>query len=109
MHEGRVPLHTIRADIDYGFTEAHTIMGRIGIKVWIYKGDILPELKTVEAEVAAEAAPQPVAAAPTGASPVIETPAVPAAESSVKIEKAPVTSPAPSPSVTSTTSSTKEA
>ena len=36
MHQGRVPLHTIRADIDYGFTEAHTTMGRLGIKVWIY-------------------------------------------------------------------------
>ncbi|MBN1643336.1 MAG: 30S ribosomal protein S3 [Dehalococcoidales bacterium] len=43
MHEGRVPLHTIRADIDYGFTEAKTVMGRIGIKVWIYKGEVLPE------------------------------------------------------------------
>jgi len=43
MHEGRVPLHTIRADIDYGFTEARTVMGRIGIKVWIYKGEVLPE------------------------------------------------------------------
>jgi len=58
MHEGRVPLHTMRADIDYGFTEAHTIMGRIGIKIWIYKGDILPELKTEEGgTVAAETAP----------------------------------------------------
>lgn len=40
--EGRVPLHTIRADIDYGFSEAHTTYGLIGVKVWIYKGDILP-------------------------------------------------------------------
>jgi small subunit ribosomal protein S3 len=40
---GRVPLHTLRANIDYGFSEAHTAMGRIGVKVWIYKGDILPE------------------------------------------------------------------
>jgi small subunit ribosomal protein S3 len=40
--EGRVPLHTLRADIDYGMREAHTTMGRIGVKVWIYKGDILP-------------------------------------------------------------------
>jgi small subunit ribosomal protein S3 len=45
MHQGRVPLHTIRADIDYGFSEAHTTMGRLGIKVWIYKGDVLPEAK----------------------------------------------------------------
>ena len=40
--EGRVPLHTIRADIDYGFREARTPQGRVGVKVWIYKGDILP-------------------------------------------------------------------
>ena len=41
--EGRVPLHTLRADIDYGVAEAATTMGRIGIKVWLYKGDILPQ------------------------------------------------------------------
>jgi small subunit ribosomal protein S3 len=41
--EGRVPLHTIRADIDYGVTEARTTMGRIGVKVWINKGEIMPE------------------------------------------------------------------
>ncbi len=40
---GRVPLQTIRADIDYAVVHAHTIYGRIGVKVWIYKGDILPE------------------------------------------------------------------
>jgi small subunit ribosomal protein S3 len=38
--EGRVPLHTLRADIDYGFYEAKTTFGRIGVKVWIYKGDV---------------------------------------------------------------------
>jgi len=41
--EGSVPLHTLRADIDYGFAEAHTTYGVIGVKVWIYKGEILPE------------------------------------------------------------------
>ncbi|MBS3947306.1 MAG: 30S ribosomal protein S3 [Dethiobacter sp.] len=41
-HEGTVPLQTLRADIDYGFAEAHTTYGRIGVKVWIYKGEILP-------------------------------------------------------------------
>jgi small subunit ribosomal protein S3 len=41
--EGRVPLHTLRADIDYGFVEARTTFGRIGVKVWINKGEILPE------------------------------------------------------------------
>ena len=45
-HRGQMPLHKLRANIDYGFTEAHTVMGRIGIKVWIYKGDILPEVRT---------------------------------------------------------------
>jgi len=44
-HEGTVPLQTLRADIDYGFVEAHTTYGRIGVKVWIYKGEILPGAK----------------------------------------------------------------
>ena len=43
--EGRVPLHTLRADIDYGAAEARTTYGRIGIKVWIYHGDVLPEAR----------------------------------------------------------------
>ncbi|HHX96974.1 MAG TPA: 30S ribosomal protein S3 [Clostridia bacterium] len=42
--EGKVPLHTLRADIDYGFAEANTTYGKIGVKVWIYKGEILPEV-----------------------------------------------------------------
>lgn len=42
--EGRVPLHTLRADIDFGLAEAHTTYGQIGVKVWIYKGEVLPEL-----------------------------------------------------------------
>jgi small subunit ribosomal protein S3 len=49
--QGRVPLHTLRADIDYGLAEARTAMGRIGVKVWIYRGDIMPEPKVVEIEV----------------------------------------------------------
>jgi len=44
MREGRVPLQTLRADIGYAQTEAHTTYGRIGVKVWIYMGEILPEL-----------------------------------------------------------------
>jgi small subunit ribosomal protein S3 len=48
LREGSVPLHTLRADIDYGFAEALTTMGLIGIKVWIYKGEILPEAKVTE-------------------------------------------------------------
>ena len=43
--EGSIPLHTLRADIDYGTAEAHTTYGRIGVKVWIYKGEILPVAK----------------------------------------------------------------
>ena len=64
MHQGRVPLHTLRADVDYGVTEAHTVMGRIGIKVWLYRGDVLPEQE--EEIVAVEtAAPAPVEAEKT--------------------------------------------
>ena len=54
--QGRLPLHTLRADIDYGFTEAHTTYGIIGVKVWIYRGEILPQKKRA-----------PQIAAPTGA------------------------------------------
>ncbi len=54
--EGRVPLHTLRADIDYGFREAKTTYGRIGVKVWIYKGDILPYKSQIEDKIAREAA-----------------------------------------------------
>jgi len=54
--EGRVPLHTLRADIDYGFREAKTTAGRIGVKVWIYKGDILPYKPATEDKITREAA-----------------------------------------------------
>ena len=47
-HEGSIPLHTLRADIDYGFAEAHTTFGVIGVKVWIYKGEILAKKKSNE-------------------------------------------------------------
>lgn len=49
--EGSIPLHTLRADIDYGTAEAHTTYGRIGVKVWIYKGEVLPETKKSAAAV----------------------------------------------------------
>ena len=76
--EGRVPLHTLRADIDYNIAEAATEFGRIGIKVWIYKGDIVPEPAEIQADPAAQPdmppiqvnvsgnapAPQPAQAAP---------------------------------------------
>ena len=48
--QGRIPLHTLRADIDFGIAEAHTTFGRIGVKVWVYKGDIMPEPKRPRAE-----------------------------------------------------------
>lgn len=48
--EGKVPLHTLRADIDYGFAEAKTTYGKIGVKVWINKGEILPEKKGASGE-----------------------------------------------------------
>lgn len=48
VHEGQVPLHTLRADIDYAQAEAHTTFGRIGVRVWIYKGDIFPEVPAEE-------------------------------------------------------------
>src|SRR5439155_24336076 len=54
--DGRVPLHTLRADIDYGFFEARTTFRRIGVKVWIYKGDVVGGLKGKEARDAAAAA-----------------------------------------------------
>jgi len=54
--EGRVPLHTLRADIDYGNAEARTTFGRIGVKVWIYKGEILPYKTAAEDKIAKEAA-----------------------------------------------------
>lgn len=44
-HEGSIPLHTLRADIDYGFAEAKTTFGIIGVKVWVYRGEILPKKK----------------------------------------------------------------
>ena len=47
-HEGTIPLHTLRADIDYGFAEARTTYGRIGVKVWIYKGEVLSKVKRTE-------------------------------------------------------------
>ena len=62
LMEGRVPLHTLRADIDYNVTEARTVMGRIGVKVWIYNGDIMPpppeeameDLETIEVSIPSE-------------------------------------------------------
>ena len=59
VREGSIPLHTLRANIDYGTAEAHTTYGRIGVKVWIYKGEVLPKSKQAPAAKTA----QPAAAA----------------------------------------------
>jgi small subunit ribosomal protein S3 len=53
--EGRVPLHTLRADIDFGQSTAHTTVGHIGVKVWVYKGDVIPSLTANREKIAAEA------------------------------------------------------
>lgn len=96
--EGRVPLHTLRADIDYGLREAHTTAGRIGVKVWLYKGDILPYKASVD-KAAKEAAMAAGDAAAEPAKPVVSSsrrPAKPApaaaavAEETVEAEPAPL-------------------
>ncbi len=58
-HEGTIPLQTLRADIDYGFTEANTTYGKLGVKVWIYKGEILNVSESRNAAKAAEKKPAP--------------------------------------------------
>jgi small subunit ribosomal protein S3 len=50
-HEGTIPLQTLRADIQYGFAEANTTYGKIGVKVWVYRGEVLPVKKVVKEEV----------------------------------------------------------
>jgi len=117
MHQGRVPLHTLRADIDYGVSQAHINMGRIGIKVWIYRGDVLPErppeefeetappaaealveeaATLVAAEATAPAAEKPAEVAPVekaeavaevAAKPIAEEKAKPVAEAATEAEK----------------------
>jgi small subunit ribosomal protein S3 len=63
--EGRVPLHTLRADIDYGFGEAKTTYGVIGIKVWVYKGEVAPKAEAAAAAQGQAGAPAPAPEAPT--------------------------------------------
>ncbi len=73
-HEGKVPLHTLRADIDYGEAEAKTTSGVIGVKVWVYKGDIVPIRETRRpAEAEAAAAPGPVEPNPAAPGPAKAT------------------------------------
>jgi small subunit ribosomal protein S3 len=58
--DGRVPRQTLRADIDFGVVHAHTTYGRIGVKVWVYKGDVLPEARRSNAALAADLLAVPV-------------------------------------------------
>jgi len=68
--QGQIPLHTLRADIDFGLAEAHTTFGRIGVKVWIYKGEIAPEPKKTQPQRArAEGEAPAVEASPAESSP----------------------------------------
>ncbi|MGH2603844.1 MAG: 30S ribosomal protein S3, partial [Dehalococcoidia bacterium] len=82
--DGRVPLHTLRADIDYGFAEAHTTFGRIGVKVWIYKGEILPEPKE-----------QPAPPAPPAPAPEVEEVSPLAAAAAEALAREPAPTPEP--------------
>ncbi|MDO8637878.1 MAG: 30S ribosomal protein S3 [Dehalococcoidia bacterium] len=63
--DGRLPLQTLRADIDFGIAEAHTTLGLIGVKVWIYRGDIIPTKEVVTAVTAAAGSPASPAPTPT--------------------------------------------
>jgi small subunit ribosomal protein S3 len=70
--EGRIPLHTFRADIDYGLSEAHTTYGIIGVKVWIFKGEVFDKVELAQPVAEVEAAAAPAVAAPA---PATEAPA----------------------------------
>ena len=99
--EGRVPLHTLRADIDYAIAEAATEFGRIGVKVWIYKGDIVPEPRQTPQEEPAPADIAPIEVTVTASSEAeaeaAQAPAAPAA---------PAAPDAPSPAETPATAGT---
>ncbi len=95
---GKIPLHTIRADIDYGQATARTMYGAIGVKVWIYKGEVLPE-RTRQAMMEEESRPRPRRnrddapdAAPAEA-PVTKAEVAPAPEVKVEAVEAPATTP----------------
>ena len=104
--EGRVPLHTLRADIDYGFRESRTTFGRIGVKVWIYKGDVAPTREEKEAELARARAR--AAAAGEIVAPSVRTPRKRAAAPDAQqnrggaVSAAPTDIPAPEPEAPST-------
>jgi small subunit ribosomal protein S3 len=71
--EGRIPLHTFRADIDYGLSESHTTYGVIGVKVWIFKGEVFDKVQLEQAAAEGEAAQG--AGTPPPAAPAAEAPA----------------------------------
>jgi small subunit ribosomal protein S3 len=105
--EGRVPLHTLRANIDYGFYEARTTFGRIGVKVWIYKGEVSQSRTEREAAIAAERLGAPrrerPGARPTTRRPTRDASDLPAADSAA-VESAAVETVevAPAPETTGT-------
>ena len=86
-HEGKIPLSTFRADIDYGFATAFTTYGTIGVKVWIYKGDVLVKKQEAEQMASRKTAALPVAAV---ASPEVKAPETKPSE--IKEEASPATS-----------------
>jgi small subunit ribosomal protein S3 len=88
--EGRIPLHTFRADIDYGLSESRTTYGVIGVKVWIFKGEVFDKSDLEKAAAEGEAAPAGAAAAPT-------TPAAPAATAPPATPAPPASPPADAP------------
>ena len=97
--DGRVPLHTLRADIDYGLAEANTTMGRIGVKVWIYRGDVFKEPERPQQPAAPEvpaeivAAAQEALAAQDAAPPAAPAPAAPEAAAAATATESPVATP----------------
>ena len=104
--DGRVPLHTLRANIDYGVAEARTTFGRIGVQVWIYKGDFVTATgEPIPADGAQRTAPQrdveepeaPAAAAAPAATAAAAAPARPARRAPAPVEAAPQPEPAPEP------------
>lgn len=70
-HEGKVPLHTLRADIDYGFSEAKTTYGQLGVKVWIYKGEVVPVRESIRRAQTPEAPPAIAATPPSADAPEV--------------------------------------
>ena len=68
-HEGKVPLHTLRADIDYGFSEARTTFGQIGVKTWIYKGEVIPVRESRRQRPEPAPAPEGAVATPASTAP----------------------------------------